>query len=516
MPFVPVTQSLADLVGPEYVAAVCQASAVLTGGDQAVLRRLAEEPVDFWPESLQRRLHDLLPRTGQIVVPTWTGSLAGAGTRAFCTATRTASAPLAGLGYFRIGEDGRLYVTSKSEHYHAPLGHSFPGYAIVETARRLGIPNATHNNTRGAITRRLEEELVRTANGLPPAPEGAPDLRDILAADRADVLNRVFNLETGSVAVEAAVKLALCRFHRHLPNGPAPLYEGRTPVFLVLGDDEGTPEGNYHGTTIFTQILRGLWPGLRSRLEAENALRVVAVRPNSLADLEDAFREFERPPYKIAAFIHEIILMNFGARRLAEEFLRRAYALCTEHDVPTIADEIQSCMWYEGMFLFRQYGLTPSMVAIGKGFPGGEYPASRLLFSSRFDALPQFGALVTNGQEELASLTYLVTMKWAEANGSAIAAIGRRLEDAFACLAHDFAGLIAGVEGRGHLLGLRFHDLPRGRAVVGALNDMGFDISLQTYKVNCPPVALTKLPIIADEVLVDFTADCLRRALAKV
>jgi acetylornithine/succinyldiaminopimelate/putrescine aminotransferase len=509
MPFVPVTHSLTDLVGSDYVEAVCRARALLTGADAAALRRAADEPVEFWPESLQQRLHELLPRTGEIVVPPWTASPAGAGTEAFRHAARKGAAPLTGLGYFRVGEDGRLYVISKSEHYHAPLGHAFPGYAIVDVARSLGIPNATHNNTRGAITRRLEEELVRAANGL----SSGDDLECLLHADDPAALNRVLNLETGSLAAEAALKLALRRFYRHLPGEAEPLYGNRTPVLLVLGDDAGTPTGNYHGTTIFTQAMRGLWPELRTRLEDASVMRVAAVRPNLIADLEEAFRKFETPPYKIAAFLHEIIMMNYGARRLSEEFLHRAYALCAVHDVPAIADEIQSCMWYEGMFLFRQYGLKPSMVAVGKGFPGGEYPASRLLFSSCFDALPQFGALVTNGQEELASLAYLVTMKWAAGNGPAITAIGRRLEEAFAGLARDFPRQIAGVEGRGHLLGLRFHDLACGRAAVEAMTRMGFDISLQTYKADCPPVALTKLPIIADEALVDFLADRLRRVL---
>ena len=42
-----------------------------------------------------------------------------------------------------------------------PSATAFPGYRLLETARALGIPNATHNNTRGCITRLLEEELVR-------------------------------------------------------------------------------------------------------------------------------------------------------------------------------------------------------------------------------------------------------------------------------------------------------------------------------------------------------------------
>jgi acetylornithine/succinyldiaminopimelate/putrescine aminotransferase len=509
MAFTPIVCSLADLVGRDYIEAVCSARAALSGADAAAMLRSACEPLEFWPESLQRRLHELLPSAGKAIAPAWTAGATGAGTQAFDHAAKIGSAPLSGLGYFRVGQDGRLYVISKSEHYHASLGHAFPGFALLERARALGIPNATHNNTRGPITRRLEMELVRAAAGLSPS----DNLDGLLHSQDAEVLNRVLNLETGSLAAEAALKLALCRFYHHEPGGPEPRYANRTPVVLVLGDDDGGVTGNYHGTTVLTQVLRGLWPELRGRFAEDRTLEVAAVRPNSLADLDAAFRKFETPPYKIAAFFHEIVMMNYGARRLTEEFLHHAYRLARQHDVPTVADEIQSCTWYEGLFLFRQYGLKPSMVAIGKGFSGGEYPASRLLFSAPLDVMPQFGALVTNGQEELASLAYLITMKWVEANGPAIAAIGRRLEKAFQRLGAEFPSRIAGVEGRGHLLGLRFHDLAGGRAFVEAMNRMGFDISVQTYKTDCPPVALTKLPTIADDGLVDFTVERMREAL---
>jgi acetylornithine/succinyldiaminopimelate/putrescine aminotransferase len=492
MTFATVTGSLADLIGLPVVTAAAAARARLTGAAAAALQHLGVEPVEFYPAAFQRTLARWLPQTGLRVSEPLTDSPRGAGTSAFQAATNIAAAPLTGLGYYRVGEDGRLYVISKSEHYHAPLGHGFPGFQLLERARALGIPNATHNNTRGPITRRLEEELARVAGGG---------------------LNRVLNLETGSLAAEAALKLILARFYRHDPAAPPPPYAGRVPVLLVVGDDEGAVTGNYHGTTILTQLLRGLWPEFRAKLESAGALRIVAVRPNSLDDVTAAFRQYEQTPFKIAGFFHEIIMMNYGARRLTEEFLHHAYRLCDQHDVPTVVDEIQSCMWYDGLFLFRQYGLKPAMVVLGKGFPGGEYPASRILFNDKYDSLPQFGALVTNGQEELASLAYLVTMKWTQANGAAITEAGQRLEAGFQQLARDFPDTLAGVEGRGHLLGLRFTDLAHGRAFVAAMNETGFDISVQTYKPNCPPVALTKLPTIADDALIDFTLERMRRAL---
>ena len=209
--FTPVSCSLADLVGAHVTDAACQARAFLTGSDGGALQKLAAAPVEFWPAAAQQRLRELLPQAGQVVTKPLAGSANGAGTRLFQSATKTALAPVSGLGYFRVGEDGRLYVISKSEHYHVPLGHNFPGYALIDRARALGIPNATHNNTRGPITRRLEEELVRAANGL----SATADLTGVLNSTAPDVLNRVLNLETGSLAAEAAFKLALARFDRY-------------------------------------------------------------------------------------------------------------------------------------------------------------------------------------------------------------------------------------------------------------------------------------------------------------
>ena len=51
--------------------------------------------------------------------------------------------------------------------------------------------------------------------------------------------------------------------------------------------------------------------------------------------------------------------MNYGGIRLSEEYLQAAYKVCRATDTPVLCDEIQSCAWYDGLFLFRKYGLTP-------------------------------------------------------------------------------------------------------------------------------------------------------------
>jgi 4-aminobutyrate aminotransferase-like enzyme len=512
-PFHPVVASLADFLDPELGLAALRARAALTGEDPAALAAHLHQRVDFLPPAWLARQHALLDQVGvPLVASAPAPTRRGASTRTFDAASQLGLAPLSALGCFRVGEDGRLHLITKSEHYHTPLGHGFPGYTLIEHARRLGIPNATHNNTRGQLTRRLEEELVAAVHGL--APADASGLASI--RDRLDpcCCNRVLNLETGSLATEAALKMMLARFFPMDAAAPPPPYAGRVPVLLVMGNDDGGPSANYHGTTVLAQILRGLWPALGTGLAHGGLLQVCPIRPNRLDDLTQAFARWETATHKIAGFCHEIVMMNYGGRLLTPGFLQSAHRLCREHDVPVLVDEIQTCLWHHDLFMFREWQLTPSFIAVGKGFPGGEYPASRLIFSSAFDCLPQFGALVTNGQEELAALAYLITLRWAQANAAVTQAIGDTYEQRLQALAAAHPDLIAAVGGKRHLSSLYFHSLPAARAFAAELNRRGLDVSAQTYKADCPPAVLTKIPLITTPAMVDFILARMEAALA--
>jgi 4-aminobutyrate aminotransferase-like enzyme len=493
--------SLADLLGTDYVEAVCAAQAFLTRESQATFLDIAHDQIDFFPEAYQARLDGLLAFVGQQVAGGLAVSAPGAPAEQVAKAANPKAAPLAAQGFYRIGENGRLYLITKSEHYHAPLGHNFPGYRLIENAQRIGIDNTTHQNTRGHITRLLERELVRVANGLATGDTAALD--HVCATQEPHVLNRVINLETGSLAVEAALKMLLARFYRLEDTFPAPVYAGRRPVFLVVADREHAGKANYHGTTILTQILRGMWPDLAGELATHGLYTVCPVKINDLAEFEAALAKWDTSPYKVAGFLHEIVLMNYGAIRLMPEYLRAAYDLCQAHDVPVVMDEIQSCLWSPELFMFREYGLRPDFVSIGKGFPGGQYPASRILFSARFDTLNQFGALVTNGQEELAALAYLITMAFVEANAAYVTALGDYYEGRLCELAGEFPELVEKVEGYRHLSSLFFYQADHAIALAKEMVAAGYDVSAQTYKAQCPPTVLTKLPIIASYRLVD-------------
>ncbi len=511
--FVNVKMSLSDLLGRDYTDRLVAMNAALGTMSEAEASELANGKVEFFPEEIQRRNSALLAKTGTQIIAPLMGTTDGAPTDSFRKAESKEAAPIGGFGCFRLGENGKLYFIGKSEHYHASLGHSFPGYRLVDRARLLGIPNATHNNTRGYITRLCEERLVLSANGADWNDKEAAER--IISSKERKVLNRVINLETGSLAVEAGFKMMLARFYKLSPELPEPKYAGKTPVFFVMGDLAGGVAANYHGTTVLIQTFRGLWGSLRDKAEADGLYKVVPISINDPADFEAKIKKYNRDSYKTAGFLHEIVLMNYGGIRLDKAFLKRAYELCEQTDTPTLVDEIQSCMWYDGMFQFRLYDLNPDFVIIGKGFPGGEFPASKVITTAEYDNLNQFGALVTNGQEELASLSYLITMTFALANREKIAENGKYFENGLKVLQKKYPDKLTKVEGSGLLAALHCENVEHAKLFMNRLHECCIDASAQIYKQNCLPAVLFKPPLIADKDALDFLLEKIESILSE-
>lgn len=500
-----VSYSLADMLGKEYLENVIEANCFLGAEDRAALEEYAYGKVAFYPEADQKRNDELLSKVGTRVINVNEIENDGAPTDSYRKAFNKNAAPVSGHGCYRIGEDGKLYFVGKSEHYHSSLGHTFGGYKLIDNARKLGILNATHNNTRGYITRTLERELIRTANGIQ---EGDSErLNEVLNSREKHVLNRVISLETGSLAVEAGLKMMLNRFYELGASDGRCAYAGRIPVFFVMADRAGGTEANYHGTTIFAQTLRNIWPSYYKKAEEGGLYKVVSVKINDIEDFKNKIEEYNKPPYKTAGFMSEIVLMNYGGTRLQKEFLQKAHALCRAYDTPVMVDEIQSCIWYEELYLFRKYGLTPDFVIIGKGFSGGEYPASKVITTAEMDTLNQFGALVTNGQEELASLAYLITMRFVQDNGAIIEANEKKFFEGLEELAEKHSGIVKCAEGLGFLAALVFHDLETATCFAHKVNEKYIDVSAQTYKKNCPAAVLIKLPLVTSEAGIEFVID---------
>lgn len=507
-----IARSLKDLLGAAYIDRLL-ADRKFFGFDPEADKCLCEERVEFMPAAFLRKEEALLPYIGKKVVPEFKTDNLGAASNAYREGTNTGHAGIGSFGWYRLGEDGKLYLASKSEHYHTSMGHGFPGYKLLQNAMSLGISSAAHNLARGYITRLMEREIVRTANGLEKGDEAG--LARVLSSQAPQVLNRVINIETGSLATEAAFKMMFSRFYRLNPSYAEPPYHGRVPVFMVMADRDGGPSANYHGTTMFTQYLRGLWPEYTQAAKTAGLFEICPVRINDVEDFREKLARYDKPPYKVAGFAHEIVMMNYGAVALQKPYIQAVYQLCHAADVPILCDEIQSCMWCDGMYLFRQYGLTPDFVSIGKGFPGGTYASSKLLFTAPMDTLNLFGALVTNGQNELSSLAYLITMEFAQANG-------KHMEEIAAYFAQQMRAQLGQrrcftrINGDSLLLAVELADLEKIKRFSEELSRRGFEVSVQLYKPNCPNAAISKLPITANQALIDTFIEAMDEALTLI
>ena len=159
---------------------------------------------------------------------------------------------LVGSGLFYLSEQRKLYLDCTSGHYQMLWGYNPPELCdAIAAATQAGIVWDNHSNIPQSPVKQLACRLLELAN----------------APDDADPLDTVLlGVCTGSVACGAALKILL-KMHerRHRLQTP--------PVIVVLG-------GNYHGTDILPQFLRGLWPKLVMNLE------VVTLEPNEPAALE--------------------------------------------------------------------------------------------------------------------------------------------------------------------------------------------------------------------------------------
>lgn len=132
-----------------------------------------------------------------------------------------------------------------------------------DQARKLAIPNATHNNTRGFITRRLEEELIRTANGL--ARNDRAGLEAVLAKqDDLRVLNRVLNLVASALLAHDDLELVLLggTASKGSPDLSGPLTEHNLADFRAdlafVGADALDERGFYTGIQEIANVSRAM------------------------------------------------------------------------------------------------------------------------------------------------------------------------------------------------------------------------------------------------------------------
>lgn len=194
----------------------------------------------------------------------------------------------------------------------------------------------------------------------PPAVNLARTLVDITPAG----LEHVFFADSGSVAVDVAMKMALQYWmgqnkpEKHRFMAPRFGYHGDTIGSMSICD----PEGGMHG--LFSGVLaKQIFVDAPVQAHEDDT-------GNDIRALENAFRQHHR---EVAAFTLEPIVQGAGGMRIYRPaYLKRVGQLCEEYDVLLIADEIATGFGRTGtLFACEQAGVTPDIMCVGKALTGG-------------------------------------------------------------------------------------------------------------------------------------------------
>lgn len=235
---------------------------------------------------------------------------------------------------------------------------------------------ACHGYNHPHIARALREQLDAMPHvmfgGLTHAP--ALTLARRLAGLLGPGLDRVFYTDSGSVAVEVAMKMAVQFW---LNQGE----RGRSR-FLAF-------RGGYHGDTLGTMAVCDPDEGMHSLFRGMLAEHDIVDLPRDDAAMArlDAFLETRGP--QLAGILVEPLVQGAGGMLLHEpEVLRRLRRLADRHGLLLIFDEIFTGFGRTGtMFAFEQAGARPDIITLSKALTGGTLPLAATVASSRvFDA----------------------------------------------------------------------------------------------------------------------------------
>ncbi len=178
-------------------------------------------------------------------------------------------------------------------------------------------------------------------------------------------LSRVFYSDSGSTAVEVAIKMALGFWHN----------QGKARHKIVC------LEHGYHGDTVGTMSV-----GARSVFNAayQPLLYDVTHLPFPETGLEDktiVACDVACAAGDVAAVVLEPLVLGAGGMKMyGAETLRALHQVCRKHNVLFVADEVMTGWGRTGTrFASEQAGITPDILCLAKGLTGGSIPLAATL-----------------------------------------------------------------------------------------------------------------------------------------
>jgi beta-alanine--pyruvate transaminase len=399
----------------------------------------------------------------------------------------------------------RLLVAAKDMHYT-----SHDGRQILDGAAGLWCVNAGHCRPK------IVEAIARQAATMDFAPMfqmGHPqafELASRVAAMLPDGLDHVFFSNSGSEAVDTALKVALA-YHRIRGEGQRTRLIGRERGYHGVGFGGISVGGIGNNRKHFGPMLPGVDHLPHTHDLARNAFS--RGQPAHGVELADALERILAlcDPSTVAAVIVEPLAGSTGVLVPPVGYLQRLRELCTKHGILLIFDEVISGFGRLGTpFAVDRFGVVPDILTLAKGITNATVPMGATVVSSPIHdafmtgpagAIEFFHGYTYSGHV-LACAAALATLETYEEEG--IFAHAGEMSPYFEDAVHSLKGLphVIDVRNLGMVAGIELAARP------GAIGTRAYDVFTACYhagllvRVTGDIIALSP-PLIAERHHVD-------------
>jgi acetylornithine/N-succinyldiaminopimelate aminotransferase len=362
--------------------------------------------------------------------------------------------PVRGEGVWLYGEGGEKYLDFASGIAVNLLGHGHP-----------------------VLTKAIQDQaatLIHVSN-LYGSPQGEAYTKRLCELTFADT---VFLTNSGAEAVECAIKTAR-RYHHH---------HGRPEKHELI-----TFSSAFHGRTLGTISATN-----QEKLRDGFAPLLPGFKVVEFDDLEAATAAVGA---HTAGFLVEPVQGEGGVRPASDEFMKGLRALCDEHDLMLVLDEVQCGFARTGrLFAHELYGITPDIMAAAKGIGGG-FPMGACLATEKAAAgmvVGTHGSTYGGGPLACAAGQAVLDVVANEEFLAHVRRMSERLRGALEQMIPNHDHLFESVRGKGLLLGIRMKS--DSRAFVNHLREQG----LLTVAAGDNVVRVLPPLVIEDEHVAEF------------